>query len=68
MLQKYKLKMSDAENSLSDDELGELPIIAKYDIQSSSVSGWDDETEGVEEELNPHGKHSFDQSYLSNKT
>lgn len=68
MLQKYKLKMSDAENSLSDDELGELPIIAKYDIQSSSVSGWDDETEGVEEELNPHGKHSVDQGYLSNKT
>lgn len=54
--------MSDADNnSLSDDELGELPTIAKYDIQSSSVSGWDDETEGVEEELNPHGKHSFDQ-------
>lgn len=61
--------MSDADNnSLSDDELGELPIIAKYDIQSSSVSGWDDETEGVEEELNPHGKHSFDQGYLSIKT
>lgn len=56
--------MSDAENSLSEDELGELPIIAKYDIQSSSVSGWDDETEGVEEELNPHGKHSFVQGFV----
>lgn len=60
--------MSDADNnSLSDDELGELPIIANYDIQSSSVSGWDDETEGVEEELNPHGKHSFTKASCQSK-
>lgn len=52
--------MSFLDDCLSDDELGELPVIPRDAIQSSSVSGWDDETEGVEEELNPHGKHSCD--------
>uniref|UniRef100_A0A1B6MCV6 Uncharacterized protein n=2 Tax=Graphocephala atropunctata TaxID=36148 RepID=A0A1B6MCV6_9HEMI len=43
------------ENVSSDDELGDLPMISKNDVRSSCVSGWDDDSEGVDEELNPHG-------------
>lgn len=48
--------MSDIEEVDSSDELGELPVVAKDDIRYSSISGWDDDTDGVEEELNPHSK------------
>lgn len=45
----------------SEDVLGDLPLAIRDDflggdVSSSFVSGWDDETEGVEEELSPHCK------------
>lgn len=47
--------MSEVQEFDSDDP-GELPAVTKDDFVSSYVSGWDDDTEGVEEELNPHSK------------
>ncbi|XP_046662086.1 ankyrin repeat domain-containing protein 49-like isoform X2 [Homalodisca vitripennis] len=47
--------MENNENDSSEDELRDLPVITKDDVRSSYVSGWDDDTEGVDEELNPHG-------------